>query len=134
MTIAPQDILTSQGKYSARATHPECTDKVKKNSKELAKRVSALLEDFFKQWLSSGFRTQDANRATVGAAKLSNHMKGLALDLLSLAHFLKKDFELNKEKSLLVKHDLYMEDPEYTKEWCHLQSVAPKSGNRVFIP
>jgi hypothetical protein len=135
----PEDILTSQGKYPDRASHRECTELVKENSEELAKRVNALLDDFFKLWMSSGFRTSSSNASTPGAAPQSNHKKGVALDLMTLGFFLKKDYQENvkkgtPEKSLLVKHDLYLEDPEYTKDWTHLQFIPPRSGNRVFIP
>lgn len=34
----------------------------------------------------------------------------------------------------LVDNGLWMENPDYTKGWVHLQSYAPKSKNRVFIP
>lgn len=132
--ISTKDILTSQGKYPARAMHDECTEEVQENASELARRVNALLLDFFKIWLSSGFRTTTANQSTQGAAKKSNHMKGLAIDLATLGFYLKTDYEINKDKSLLVKHDLYLEDPEYTKTWTHLQSAPPASGKRVFIP
>lgn len=134
MKITTQDILTSQGKYPARAYHDECTEEVQKNAKETARRVSDLLKDFFKVWISSGFRTSSSNANTPGAAKKSNHMRALALDLMTLGFYLKQDYEINKNKSLLVKHDLYLEDPDYTKTWTHLQSVPPRSGKRVFIP
>lgn len=132
--INSQDILTSQGKYPEREKHIECTVTVRDNSERLAKKVSALLEDFFKRWVSSGFRTQSSNAKTKGAALLSRHMKGSAIDLLNLGAYLKKDYLENKEKSLLVKHDLYLEDPDYTPTWTHLQDDPPRSGKRVFIP
>ena len=134
MKITTQDILTSQGKYPARLMHEECTEEVQKNADELARRVTALLEDFFKNWISSGFRTSSANQKTPGASKKSNHMQACALDLSTLGQYLKTDYKINKEKSLLVKHDLYLEDPDYTPTWTHLQSLPPKSGKRVFIP
>lgn len=138
MKITTQDILTSQGKYPARAMHTECTEEVQKNAEETARRVSALLEDYFKRFLSSGFRTSLANAKTPGAALKSKHMQGLAVDLETLGHFLKNDYIVNKERSLLVKHDLYLEDPDCTHKdgrgWTHLQAVPPRSGKRVFKP
>lgn len=131
--FSTQDILTSQGKYPARAMHDECTEEVQENASELKRRANGLLEDFFKLWLSSGFRTESANKAAKGAKK-SAHKKGCALDLVTLGHFLKSDYKINKQKSLLVKHDLYLEDPDHTPTWTHLQSVPPRSGKRVFIP
>ncbi len=75
-----------------------------------------------------GFRPQTT---AVGAAK-SNHKKGLAVDL----------YDPKKEigawclanKSILAEFDVYIEHPDYTNGWCHMQVVPPASGKRVFIP
>jgi hypothetical protein len=114
--------------------NPECTEEVQENAAETARRVSALVGDYLKRWVSSGFRTSSVNAKTPGASKKSNHMRALAVDLETLGYFLKKDYSVNGEKSLLVLHDLYLEDPDYTKGWTHLQIVPPASGKRVFIP
>jgi len=132
--ITTQDILTSQGKYTARAYHPECTEQVQENAGELARRVNALLEDFFKVWLYSGFRTSTANAGTPGASTRSAHMEAMALDLMTLGHYLKEDWKINRDRSLLVKHYLYLEDPDFTPRWTHLQTRPTKSGLRVFKP
>lgn len=131
--ITPYDILTSSHKYPERMLWDECTQEVRENTHVLARRVTALLEDLMPRMVSSGFRTTGSNQ-DAGGAKKSNHMRGTALDLISIAHFLKKDYLANKENSLLVKHDLYLEDPDYTPSWCHLQTTPPKSGKRIFIP
>ena len=131
--ISPYDVLTSSGRYPDRLLYKECTQEVRRNAEILAGRTSALIADFLKHCVSSGFRHSEANDM-VGGSKKSNHMKGAALDIYSLAHWLKKDWIENGEDSLLVKHDLYLEDPDYTSSWCHLQTVPPGSGRRVFIP
>lgn len=131
--ITAHDVLTSCGTYLERLLYNQCTDEVKANAKELARRVSGLLFDWLQRCISSGFRDQKSNMLA-GGSENSLHMVAAALDLFSLAHYLMKDYDGNKEKSLLVKWDLYLEHPDYTKQWCHLQMFPPKSGRRVFIP
>jgi len=92
--------------------------------------------------VSSGWRPPSLNSAVVGAAKKSNHMIGKAVDIIDtskqgLAKAILED--LSKPSiELLTKFDLSMESPKSTNkligQWVHLQSVLPKSGNRVFIP
>lgn len=35
---------------------------------------------------------------------------------------------------LLEEAGLYLEDKHYTPTWVHFQTIAPKSGNRIFKP
>ena len=129
--ISPYDILTSSGKYPDR---PLFSNKeIRENASELSRRVSVLMQDYIKLCVSSGFRTLEANQAA-GGAKSSNHLKGLAVDIHDLGHYLLRDYEQKKEESLLVKHDLYLEHPDHTRTWTHLQITPPRSGNRVFVP
>lgn len=82
--------------------------------------------------VSSGFRPPSINAATAGAAKRSNHMLGLACD------FKDADGELDKwlmaNLKLLEEIGLWLEHPDATKGWAHVQIVPPRSGNRVFRP
>lgn len=41
---------------------------------------------------------------------------------------------LKKNEKKLEELGLYIEDLAYTPGWCHLQTRAPKSGKRFFIP
>lgn len=81
--------------------------------------------------VSSGWRPASVNKAA-GGAKKSNHMLGLAADFKDSDGQL-ADWCLNNLK-VLEQAGLYLEHPDYTKGWVHLQAVAPKSGKRVFIP
>lgn len=68
------------------------------------------------------------HNAAVGGAPNSNHITGLAADMVytpELATYIEAN---------LVTHDVYMEDTGSTPTWRHIQLDAPKSGNRVFIP
>lgn len=81
--------------------------------------------------VTSGWRPAEVNKGA-GGAKKSNHMLGLAADFKdsdgSLAKWCMTNLPILKECGL------YMEHPDYTAGWIHLQCVPPKSGNRVFIP
>jgi hypothetical protein len=135
--ISQRDVLTSSGKYPGRAIHLECTDEVKANAEDLAKQVSGLLNELeLRARVNSGFRPTVVNAKTKGASKKSNHMKGNAVDLEGdeLASLLMADWLNNGDESLLVRYDLYLEDPRYTRGWTHLQRIPPRSGKRIFIP
>ena len=82
--------------------------------------------------VSSGYRPAAINALIPGAAKKSNHMACLAVDLADRGGKL-AEYCLNNLK-LLEEFGLWMEDPAYTKGWVHLQCVPPKSNNRVFKP
>ena len=61
----------------------------------------------------------------------SAHLTGQAVDIAddgSLQQW------LLEHETDMGKCGLYAEDFRYTKSWCHLQSVAPKSKKRFFIP
>lgn len=62
----------------------------------------------------------------------SSHLYGCAVDIADpknqMANWLMKKTEL------LMYNGLWMEDPKYTKTWVHLQTYAPKSMKRVFVP
>lgn len=82
--------------------------------------------------VSSGYRPPAINANVPGAAKKSAHMTCEACD------FRDPDGELdawclaNLDK--LEECGLYLESPEHTKGWAHLQTRKPKSGRRVFLP
>lgn len=73
-----------------------------------------------------GFRLQSS---VTGALK-SAHRQGFAIDIYDPAEVLDNWIGRN----LLIKHGLWRESPAHTKNWCHLQSIAPKSGTRSFNP
>lgn len=131
-TISPWDVLTSGNKHPEREQSDECTTDVRVAATDLAERVSRLLDHLgVKPPISSGFRTIEANRKAGGSGS-SAHLTGQAVDLDdqrgSLCHVLTSD------PGLLVTYGLYMENPFYTKTWCHLQSRQIASGRRIFTP
>lgn len=80
--------------------------------------------------VSSGYRPGDYNKKAGGGGK-SAHLSCEACD------FKDSDGELDKwcEENLYVLESigLWLENPEKTEGWCHLQTRAAKSG-RVFNP
>lgn len=83
--------------------------------------------------IASGWRPRSVNEATRNAAKGSKHITGQAIDLRDtgtrdLARWCLKNIEDVAELGL------YMEDPQWTPTWVHLQNVPPGSHRRVFVP
>lgn len=125
----------------------ELTDEIHANALETVDRVNGLLK-FAKEdglnidEVASGWRPKAINAATPNAAPTSKHMTGEACDLED------KDREFarwclrnttplcyqNGKPDLLQEIGLWMENPMWTKSWTHLQTVAPHSGRRVFVP
>lgn len=100
------------------------------NAIELLRRVNGLLFELgIKADITSGYRPGHWNKKAGGSEK-SAHLSCEAIDL-------KDNFGKIKEAitiELLKKYDLYMEHPDSTVGWCHLQSRKTRSGKRVFHP
>ena len=129
MSVSKKEILMGRD-----ISHPtEYTQEISDNIDKLLIPINAFREAYGKPLIvSSGWRPPSLNATVKNAAKRSNHQLGLAVD------FLDKDGEIDKfcmeNLSLLEELGLYLEHPDSTNGWCHLQCVAPKSGNRVFKP
>lgn len=116
------------------AAYPQdLTGEIEANAEELLRRVNKLLAEFGEaRAVRSGWRPPAVNEATAGAAPRSKHMTGQAIDL--------DDPEGDLDEWCFARPDrlealgLFQEHPGATKSWTHLQSVPPRSGNRVFWP
>ena len=79
----------------------------------------------------SGARCPTHN-ASVGGAKNSSHIEGLAVDLMRTSR-LRAFLIANAEK-----FDIYLEDPSVTGNdlsgWLHVTTRPPASGKRLFLP
>lgn len=80
----------------------------------------------------SGWRPPAVNSSTPGAAARSNHMTGKAIDIGDPDGAL--DEWCMGHLDTLARIGLWLEHPASTKNWTHVQTVAPRSGNRVFYP
>lgn len=96
-------------------------------------RANALLEVFGEErGIHSGWRPPSVNASTPGAAQFSRHMTGQAIDIADPHGDL--DEWCLTHLGILESLGLWLEHPASTKGWCHVQTVAPRSGNRVFYP
>lgn len=120
--------------YFGRVSHvAEPSDEVKVAAAILLNRVNALLAALNRRAeVNSGWRPASYNATITNAAPNSKHITGQAIDLADPDGDL--DDILFKDPSLLIDYKLWMEHPLATKNWCHLQSVPPRSGNRIFFP
>ena len=131
--ITLQRYLTSDGKYPDREQSPELVLEFRVNAGKLIEAVNNLLRDLKINdvVISSGFRTQEANKAA-GGSKFSAHCSCEAVDIVD------KDKKLYNNLlvsiPLLSKYGLYMEHGDHTATWAHLQIRRPKSGSIIFIP
>lgn len=142
-------MITLEG-YFGRVSHiEEPTLIVQGNAAILLERVNALLEECSAieaaaaPAVNSGWRPVSYNAELrrkweagepggAPAALKSKHTSGEAVDILDPEGEL-DDFLFNNPQ-ILARHSLWMEHPLATKGWCHLQSVPPRSGNRIFYP
>lgn len=122
----------------------DLTDEIRANAVVTLERVNRLLERAQADGVtldhsprtgslvSSGWRPPSVNASIKGAAVRSKHMTGQACDVYD------PDGDLDAwcldNQDVLVECELWLEHPSATKGWCHLQTVGPRSGRRVFYP
>lgn len=86
--------------------------------------------------ITSGLRSDEFQMKLIEEGKSkafgSKHLAGAAADLADPEGIL-SDWALSNLK-VLENIGLWMEDPNYTPGWVHVQMMAPRSGKRVFIP
>lgn len=121
------------------------TNEILENAKDLLKKVNSFLEELgvMSARVSSGWRPPSVNASIPGSAKRSLHMDGKAIDIVDTSGdldrmIIKKEQELadRGQPSLLRKYGLWLEDPEATKTWCHLDCSSKRTDRplRVFKP
>ncbi len=102
------------------------------NLAELLKRLNQFRHIYGNPMVvSSGYRPGPYN-IKAGGAPNSSHLTCEACDFRDADGKL-KDY-LSKNPGILDICDLYMEHPDVTPTWVHLQIRATKSGNRIFKP
>jgi len=108
------------------------TPEMKQNLDKLLVAVNKLRAIWGKPLVvSSGYRPP-AQNAAAGGAKASNHMICAAVDFRDNSQELAKWLITNLQ--VLEDCGLWMEDPQSTPTWVHLQVKPPKSGRRIFKP
>lgn len=142
MILSLKDYITSRGKY------PAAWDEFRAlpNKEELEKAAlltiakAAMICDMVRvdAHVTSGWRSHSHNKA-IGGSEKSKHLYCQAIDLWDPAKRIGEWCVDNIE--VLMEQGLYMESltkthagDDYKKWWVHLQTVPPRSGNRIFLP
>lgn len=119
----------------------ELTEEVRLNAEVTLKKANRLLEIFYaanpkahQRGCNSGWRPAAVNAATKNAAKKSHHMLCLAIDIEDDDEMLDKWLMTAEGQKALERCELWMEHPQATPRWAHVQTVSPRSGRRVFLP
>jgi hypothetical protein len=84
--------------------------------------------------ITSGWRPPMINARIPNAAPRSNHLMARAVDLYDPDGDLDEWALSDAGQAVLTRLGLWLEHPAATKGWCHVQSVPPRSGRRVFYP
>lgn len=111
----------------------ELTRELRANARETVRRANRLMKraGLFRK-VTSGWRPAALNATVPGAAKGSKHISCLAIDLEDRDGRL--DAWCMAHLDVLEEIGLWLEHPDATPDWCHLQTLPPRSGNRVFEP
>lgn len=127
--------------YFGRVSHIEKpSQEVANNALELLAKVNIVLAQAASDGIdcareprvNSGWRPASYNATVPNAAPRSKHITGQAVDISDPEGALDEWCVQNLE--VIAEVGLWLEHPLATKGWTHLQSVAPRSGNRVFYP
>jgi len=111
----------------------ELTDELRANARNTIERANQLLERAgMQRGVNSGWRPAAVNAAIKNAARKSKHIQCLAIDIDDDDDSLDAWCMANQE--VLAEIGLWLEHPAATPRWCHVQTIPPKSGNRVFYP
>ena len=115
--------------------HPgELTTELRANAALTVQRTNALLRlaGLRTCEVNSGWRPTAINAATAGASPRSRHITCQAIDLCDAFDAL--DGWCMANLPALEAIGLWLEHPSATPGWCHVQTLPPGSGNRVFFP
>lgn len=119
----------------------DLTPEIQANAAKTVERANQLLLAYQKahpdaaaRHVNSGWRPPAVNAGVKGAAAKSKHMLGLAVDLSDDDGRLDQWCMTPQGQAALTAIGLWLEHPSATPRWCHVQTVPPRSGNRVFMP
>lgn len=123
-------------------TYASClTADIQKNAVETVRRANLLLRAFHAanpkahvRGVNSGWRPPAVNACVPGAAKLSNHMTGKAIDIGDDDGQLDAFCVSPAGRQVMTEIGLWLESPSATPRWTHVQTVPPGSGRRIFNP
>lgn len=126
-------MITTEAYFMGRDVDYPPSDILKFNAEETVRRANILLTMAeMERGVRSGYRPPEINAQVPNAAPHSKHMTCQAVDIADNDGKL-KSWCLDNLSSL-DEIGLWMESPEATPTWCHVQWVPPLSGHRVFYP
>lgn len=102
-----------------------------RNLEDLCRKVNAL-NYTPPMYATSCLRSIESQKRINPSAMGSSHLFGCAVDISDPKGELARWLQVNIVK--LMDCGLWMENPDSTKGWTHLQSYAPKSMKRIFNP
>lgn len=109
------------------------TQEISDNIDELLKIINQVRTAYNKpMFVASGWRPPTINESTSNAAKKSNHLMGLAVDIKDVDGSLWRWVLINLD--LMKRLGIYLEDKRWTPTWVHFQIVPSKSKKRIYIP
>lgn len=121
------------GQHADDAEDGELTSEIENNAMVTVIKANQLTTAAnFDSRLRSGWRPAATNKVIPNAAAKSKHMTGEAVDIVDDEGEL-DDWCLDNPH-VLERIGLWQEHPSFTKGWCHVQIVPPRSGKRVFYP
>lgn len=127
------NMITRQEILMGRDKQYPLNEEQENNLNILLERVNKLRQAYGKPMIvSSGYRPAAINANVPGAAKRSNHLMCAACDFRDTDGKIDEWCMANLDK--LEEMGLWLEHPDATKGWCHVQIFPPRSGNRVFRP
>jgi hypothetical protein len=112
----------------------ELTAELLANARATLRRANRLLDaaGIADGRVNSGWRPPSVNAAIPNASPRSRHLTCQAIDLGDPADEL--DAWCMTNLQVLERLGLWLEHPDATPGWCHVQTVPPRSGRRVFVP
>lgn len=119
----------------------QLTDTVYANAAITVQKANRVLALFYaahpnaaKRGVNSGWRPPAVNAGVKNAAPKSLHMRAMAIDVSDDDEALDRWCMTLAGRKAMTDAGLWLEHPSATPRWCHWQTVAPRSGNRVFYP
>lgn len=111
----------------------ELTEVMRRNAAATVQRANALMACAgIARGVNSGWRPHAINAGIAHASPRSRHLSCEAIDLADGDDSL--DQWCLSHLPMLARIGLWLEHPDATPGWCHVQIVAPRSGRRVFMP
>lgn len=117
-------------------SHP-LSDTLQENLLDLCDKLNALEKhcpwEFYPTPGCSGYRTEEEQKRINPKAMRSSHIFGCAVDIDDYEGLI---FEWCQDNiQLLVKFGIWLENPSADPDGhLHMQSIPPKSGNRIYWP